>query len=146
MLGVTVAEQDAYEQIKLLQQQLIQLSAERTYMNTERTLSVWIRTGLSLMIFGIAIDRFGLLLHGLPWLPHGHLHRLTVSAWGGAILVALGVVMTLAMGVRFLAYSVVYRREHAWPVSHGPYLAATFALLVAIFGVALLVIMLVFTE
>lgn len=141
-----MAEQDAYEQIKLLQQRLIQLSAERTYMNTERTLSVWIRTGLGLMIFGIAIDRFGLLLHGLPWLPHGHLHRLTVSAWGGAILVALGVVMTLAMDVRFLAYSVVYRREHAWPVNHGPYLAATFALLVAIFGIALLVIMLVFTE
>lgn len=141
-----MAEQDVFEQIKQLQQRLIQLSAERTYMNTERTLSVWIRTSLALMIFGIAIDRFGLLLHGLPWLPHGHLHRLTVSAWGGAILVAMGVLMTLAMDIRFLTYSVIYRREHQWPVSHGPYLAATFALLVAVFGIALLIIMLVFTE
>ncbi|MGB9429764.1 MAG: DUF202 domain-containing protein [Gammaproteobacteria bacterium] len=139
-------EQDAYEQIKLLQQQLIQLSAERTYMNTERTLSVWIRTGLSLMIFGIAIDRFGLLLHGLPWLPHGHLHRLSLSAWGGAVLVALGVLLVLAMDIRFLAYVRVYRRSHAWPVNHGPYLAATFSLLVAIFGIALLIIMFMFTD
>ncbi|MGH8337386.1 MAG: YidH family protein [Gammaproteobacteria bacterium] len=139
-------EQETYEQIKLLQQRLIQLSAERTYMNTERTLSVWIRTALGLMIFGIAIDRFGLLLHGLPWLPHGHLHRLTASAWGGALLVALGVLMVLAMDIRFLAYASIYRRSHEWPVKHGPYLAATFASLVAVFGIILLIIMLVFTE
>ncbi|MGH8307354.1 MAG: YidH family protein [Gammaproteobacteria bacterium] len=141
-----MSEQETYEQIKSLQQTLIQLSAERTYMNTERTLSVWIRTALGLMIFGIAIDRFGLLLHGLPWLPHAHIHRLTTSAWGGAILVALGVLMALTMDVRFLAYASIYRRSHEWPVKHGPYLAATFAALVAIFGIALLIIMVVFTE
>ncbi|MGH8398024.1 MAG: YidH family protein [Gammaproteobacteria bacterium] len=141
-----MSEQETYEQIKSLQQTLIQLSAERTYMNTERTLSVWIRTALGLMIFGIAIDRFGLLLHGLPWLPHAHLHRLTVSTWGGAVLVALGVLMALAMDVRFLAYSAIYRRSYEWPVKHGPYLAATFASLVAVFGIILLIVMLVFTE
>ncbi|MGH8273623.1 MAG: YidH family protein, partial [Gammaproteobacteria bacterium] len=120
-------------------------SAERTYMNTERTLSVWIRTALGLMIFGIAIDRFGLLLHGLPWLPHAHAHRLTLSSWGGSALVALGVLMALAMTIRFLVYATIYRRDHEWPVKHGPYLASTLSALVVIFGIFLLVIMLVFT-
>ncbi|HEX5340185.1 MAG TPA: DUF202 domain-containing protein, partial [Gammaproteobacteria bacterium] len=60
------------EQIALMQK-LIELSAERSemsaersYMNAERTLSVWLRTALSLMIFGIAIDRFGLMLREAP--------------------------------------------------------------------------------
>jgi putative membrane protein len=141
---LTLSEQDTIEQIKLLQQQLLQLSAERTYMNTERTLSVWVRTALGMMIFGIAIDRFGLLLHGLPWLPHESVHRLTLSTWGGAVLVALGVLMALTMNIRFLGYARIYRRSHDWPVKHGPYLAASFASLVAVFGIALLIILLAF--
>ncbi|HEX6612832.1 MAG TPA: DUF202 domain-containing protein, partial [Rhodanobacteraceae bacterium] len=69
-------------------------SAERSYMNAERTLSVWTRTALSLMIFGIAVDRFGLLLRHEPW-PHAGSPMLPnpLSTVGGAILVALGVFM-----------------------------------------------------
>ncbi len=33
------------EQIRLMKR-LVELSAERTYMNAERTLSVWVRTAL----------------------------------------------------------------------------------------------------
>lgn len=43
-----------------------QMSAERSYMNAERTLAVWIRTALALMVFGIAVARFGLLLRQMP--------------------------------------------------------------------------------
>ena len=46
---------------------LVELSLQRSYMNTERTLAVWTRTALSLMIFGIAVDRFGLLMRHPPW-------------------------------------------------------------------------------
>lgn len=123
-----------------------ELSAERSYMNAERTLSVWIRTALSLMIFGIAIDRFGLMLRQVP-LPvgHGDLHSNALSMWGGLTLVALGVFVVLTTGIRFLMYAAVYRRRHEWPARHGPYLALTFALLVTIFGIALLIILLAFT-
>ncbi|HEX5340414.1 MAG TPA: hypothetical protein VFX47_05995, partial [Gammaproteobacteria bacterium] len=101
---------------------------------------------LSLMIFGIAIDRFGLMLREAPLSAlHSHLQSNTLSMWSGAVLVALGVLMVLATGVRFLAYAAVYRRRHVWPASHGPYLASAFALLVAVFGIALLVILLAFT-
>jgi hypothetical protein len=48
------------EQITIMKR-LVEMSAERSYMNAERTLAVWVRTALALMIFGIAVDRFGLL-------------------------------------------------------------------------------------
>lgn len=121
------------------------MAAARTYMAAERTLSVWIRTALSLMVFGIAIDRFGLLLRQLPRdAGNAHLHPDTFSAWGGAALVLFGVVMALTTGVRFMAYVVAYRRRHELPLRHGPFLAPIFALLVAVFGIGLLVLLLVF--
>ncbi|MGH8156355.1 MAG: YidH family protein, partial [Rhodanobacteraceae bacterium] len=75
--------------------QLVELSLQRSYMNTERTLAVWTRTALSLMIFGIAVDRFGLLLRHPPW----HVASLRgllpnpLSTLGGVVLVALGVLI-----------------------------------------------------
>ncbi|HEV7135562.1 MAG TPA: DUF202 domain-containing protein [Steroidobacteraceae bacterium] len=117
-----------------------QMSAERSYMNAERTLSVWIRTALALMIFGIAIDRLSLLVRA-----RGQLGARELSSWGGGALIALGVVMAVSCGSRFLAYSVAYRRVHGLPPHHGPYLGPIFAALVALFGIALLVVLQAFT-
>jgi inner membrane protein YidH len=140
-------DESTSEQIKDLQQRLVELSAERSYQNAERTLSVWIRTSLSLMIFGIAIDRFGLVLRldaALPAYPR--LEPNTLSAWCGALLIALGVLMALAMGIRYLAYTANYCRQYQLPRYHGPYLAFTFTVLVAVFGVALFIIVFMFME
>jgi putative membrane protein len=117
------------------------MAEERSYMNAERTLSVWVRTAMALMIFGIAIDRFGLVLHRLPKNT-----ALTLSNWCGMALVALGILMAVVTGARFLAYASRYLRNHELPYHHGPYLAPFFSLMVALFGLALLIIMLVFTE
>lgn len=138
-----MAEQDEIDQIMQLQRRLEVLSAERSYQNAERTLSVWIRTALSLMIFGIAIDRFGLMLRQASTVPARSVVPDMLSTWSGAALIALGVFMVLATGIRFLAYAAAYRRRGLdWPVSHGPYLAGGFALLVALFGAALLILLL----
>ena len=110
-------------------------SAERSYQNAERTLSVWTRTALALMVVGLTVDRFGLLMHHAPW----------VSMLGGVLLTALGVFMVVACGLRFRAYAGDYRKEYPWPAKHGPQLAVTFAMLVAAFGVALIVLLIVFT-
>jgi uncharacterized membrane protein YidH (DUF202 family) len=122
-------------------------SAERSYMNAERTLSVWTRTALSLMIFGIAVDRFGLLLRHEPW-PHAGSPLLPnpLSTLGGLVLVALGVLMVVTCGFRYLIYARDWGRAHAWPKQHAPWLAFSFAMLVAAFGIALLVVLLVLTE
>lgn len=123
-----------------------EMSAERSYMNAERTLSVWVRTSLALMIFGIALDRFGLLVRErLPArLAHPHAYSNDLSNWTGAALVAFGVLMAVVTGVRFLAYSRTYQRSHKVPYHHVPFLAPMFALLAALFGIVLLLMMLVF--
>ncbi|MGH8279387.1 MAG: YidH family protein [Gammaproteobacteria bacterium] len=140
-------ETDRVALLQSLHNQLIEQSFERCYQNAERTLSVWIRTALALMIFGIAIDRFGLFLREQSAANVGGLsHPDRISMWVGAILIALGVLMAVAMGVRFLVYASVYRRKHLWPVAHGPYLATSFDFIVAAFGVALMVVVLAFTR
>ncbi|MGH8171351.1 MAG: YidH family protein, partial [Steroidobacteraceae bacterium] len=128
-----------------LMKRLVEMSAERSYMNGERTLSVWIRTALGLMIFGIAVDRFGLMLRQMPLAQsHGHPSPHELSAWGGGALIALGVLMALSTGTRFLVFAITYRRVHRLPEHHGPYLGPIFAALVALFGIVLLVVLSLF--
>ena len=128
-----------------------EMSETRSYHNAERTLSVWVRTALSLMVLGIAMDRFGLLLHRVPGGKHyAYLHANelldALSMWAGAALVMLGIFMALVTGARFVAYAKDWKRNHRLPAHHGPYLAAFFALMTAFFGILLLVLMLVFAS
>jgi len=124
-----------------------EMSAERSYMNAERTLSVWVRTALGLMILGLAVDRFDLVVGSLPAGPErmGHYPN-TISNWVGVALVALGVAMAVATGVRFYVYAVAYRRQHRPPYFHGPILGPLFALMAAVFGIALLVILIAIAQ
>lgn len=129
-----------------MSKQRSEMSEFRSFLNAERTLSVWVRTALSLMIVGLAIDRFGLLFHHVPGAaaqvpsPHGAALE-TASTWTCMALVALGVLMVLATGIRFIGYARNWRSQHRFPAHHGPFLAPFFALAVALFGVVLLVIM-----
>jgi uncharacterized membrane protein YidH (DUF202 family) len=118
-----------------------EMSEARSYQNAERTLSVWVRTALALMICGLAINRFGLMLDGNPQ-PAAHGLLLDhVSEWMSIALVLLGVLMVATTGLRFLAYALAWQRQHELPPYHGPYLGPFFAMMVALFGVMLLVIM-----
>lgn len=127
-----------------------EMSEARTYLNAERTLSVWVRTSLALMVLGMAVDRFGLLLHQVPGgeadtgVRLGQLGALSNGA--GMALVAFGVVMALSTGLRYLAYARAWRKAHPHraPAYHGPFLGTSFAVLVGAFGVFLLVLMAVF--
>lgn len=123
--------------------QLVELSAERTYLNAERTLSVWVRTALGAMIFGIAIDRFGLMLFQMSAETkvqlhyHSHLTHIT-----GIILVAYSMVVALLYSLRFLAYAKSYRAQYKLPAYHNIWLSCFFGFLVVLFGIPLLIIML----
>ncbi|MDN5873282.1 MAG: DUF202 domain-containing protein [Sinobacteraceae bacterium] len=128
-----------------------EMSEVRSYHNAERTLSAWLRTALSLMIFGIAIDRFGLLLHHVPGgRAYAELNSSALlewlSGWTGTALVLLAVIMAAACGIRFVAFSHVWSKRHAQPPYHGPYLAGFFALAVTLFGLLLLIFMLAFAS
>jgi uncharacterized membrane protein YidH (DUF202 family) len=155
---VAMSEQDQPQQIQMMQrmvalsEKLTALSMERSemsevrsYHNAERTLAMWVRTALSLMIVGLAIDRFGLLLYHAPGGPHGNPlpHGLLVDDASTATCVALiglGILMVLVTGFRFLAYAKTWGGRHRFPAYHGPYLAPFFAVMVALFGIAMLVI------
>jgi uncharacterized membrane protein YidH (DUF202 family) len=117
-----------------------EMSEVRSYQNAERTLSVWIRTALALMICGLAFDRFGLMV-GESAGPARGLPLDRISSWTSIGLVLLGVIMVITTGLRFLAYARAWRRRHELPAYHGPYLASFFALMVALFGLVLLAIM-----
>lgn len=72
-------------------------SAMRDHLANERTLLAWVRTGLSFMAFGIAVEKFSLFLHfsvleftpeGLSWDPmSARIMALVLIAFGGVISV-----------------------------------------------------------
>lgn len=129
--------------------ELVELSLQRSYMNTERTLAVWTRTALALMVFGIAVDRFGLLMRHPPWpvVDPGELLPNPLSTIGGVLLVALADLILLAAGGRFLAYGRAWYRTNPRKVAyHTPWLAFTFTMLMAAFGIALLVALCIFRQ
>lgn len=120
------------------------LNAERTYMNYERTLSVWVRTSLAVMIFGIAIDRLSVMLYNLP------ADQLTTSIASvqypstviGTVLVAFSVLMALFSGLRFVLLARKYRSKgYSFIAKHKTWLPAVYAFMVALFGCILIVLM-----
>lgn len=136
---------DKSRQIALLQflveesEKRSQWSAARSYLNSERTLMVLVHASIAMMIFGIAIGRFGLLLHREPW-PTVH-SVFTASAWGSVALIALGIVTALVAGIRYLPFIAAYRHNEHMPLRFGASLPAVFALLLAVYGMVLLVML-----
>jgi len=118
------------------------LAAKRTYLNIERTLSVWIRTSLAIMIFGIAIDRFGLTFNGMTQqtgiTPAHHIPSTII----GAIFVGISMFIAFASGVKFIGYSHSYAKEHPFPDYHHPALPIIYAFLTVGCGIVLLILML----
>lgn len=130
------------EKLLALSKKRTQMSATRSYMNAERTLSVWVRTALSTMIFGIAIDRFGLMLRGLSQHPNTIFgHPSTPTTLIGAGLILFSVLMAFSAGWRFVVYTKRYRKDFDLPYHYRVWLPATYAFMVVFFGIALLFIL-----
>lgn len=74
----------------------------RLHQANERTMLAWIRTGIALMAFGFAIERFALFMHQLAALgPVGPPSPSLGSSWIGAALVALGMLANLLATIRY---------------------------------------------
>lgn len=119
-----------------------EMSAQRSYMNNERTLSVWVRTSLSAMIFGIAIDRYGLMIVGSTTHPDtlfGHMS--TSTSLIGAALILLSVLMALTAVWRFLIFIKRYKKEFSPPYNYNGWLPAIYAFMVVLFGSGMFIFM-----
>lgn len=120
----------------------LDLSRKLVYLAAERTLSAWIRTALSLMALGFVIDRFGLILHRLPSVPgQNTLYPRMLSTWGGSVLVGMGVLMALGAGIRYLHFARGFHRERTTRTGRSLYIGGLFALLLALFGIVLIVLL-----
>ncbi len=118
------------------------MSAKRIYMNAERTLSVWVRTALSAMVFGIAIERFGFLVKRADRYLINFLGEVSrPTAIIGAVLVLFSVVMALSAGWRFVRFSKQYRKKFQAPHHHSTWLPASYAFMVVFFGIGLFILM-----
>jgi len=75
----------------------------RDYLAEERTFLAWIRTGISLMGFGLVVARFGIfgdmlyIPQQFPTVPPREL-----SIWFGAALIAIGAIVNLSSARRFM--------------------------------------------
>jgi uncharacterized membrane protein YidH (DUF202 family) len=117
-------------------------SAQRSYQNAERTLSVWVRTAIGAMIFGIAIDRLGLMAYEIPKDAGAHFAPSDVPFMLiGVALMIYSVVMALTFGIRFLAYARDYKKQYSIPTFHNEWPPVISAFMVAIFGAIVLLFM-----
>ncbi|HZL29249.1 MAG TPA: DUF202 domain-containing protein [Acidobacteriaceae bacterium] len=117
-------------------------SAEKdplVYFAVERTFLMWIRTGLGLMVAGLALSRFGLFLRemgaGQGKMP---VHSTGISEVSGVALVALGVIVNVNATVRHVQ---ITRELSAgtWAPGRVSRDAMALALLLAAVGVAMAV-------
>lgn len=112
----------------------------RLHQANERTLLAWIRTGIALMAFGFAIERFALFMRQLSAIaPAQPAPQTLASSWVGAALVALGMLSNLLATIR---YARVRRAIERGDVG-APSAAATYALgvLATLIGVAMTVML-----
>ncbi len=120
----------------------VELSRRPVYLAAERTLTSWIRTALSLMALGFVIDRFELILDLIPAAStHAQTYGRAPWIWSGSMLIGMGVAMALGASVRYLRFALAFRREGSTRVGHGIVIGAAFSMLLALFGVALIVLL-----
>lgn len=121
----------------------ISASDPRVALAAERTLLAWIRTGLALMGFGFVVARFGLFLREISIGEHLPLPRTTgISFWLGGALVVLGVLVHFFAGIQHLRLVKALGIHDEYRISSST-LAVTLTFLLAAFGVAMTVYLVV---
>jgi putative membrane protein len=106
----------------------------------ERTFLAWVRTAIALMAFGFVIERFDLFVEvAAPQIalqklaPHGQ----KFANAAGLAFVAVGVVMIVIAGIRFVSTAKAIESDHTVP-STGERFDLALAALIGLLGAALL--------
>lgn len=109
----------------------------------ERTFLAWVRTAIGMMAFGFVIERFDLFLRAAvpqPVLKQIAPHGQKFANAAGLAFIAIGVVMIVIAGVRFVATAKAIESEAAVP-SPGERFDLAPAALIGLLGAALFLYM-----
>jgi len=107
------------------------------HLANERTLLAWIRTSVSIIVFGFVVAKFGITLRQLLEVT-GRAAQSTntgASAYLGAAFVAIGVAFTVGAWVHYARTRVAIEQDRFGATSPA---ATLLAIVVALFGVAVI--------
>ena len=109
----------------------------RIYFAAERTFLAWLRTGLALMGFGFVVARVGLFLREMAATTGVLLSVPCASRLFGIVLIGLGVAVTAAAFVNYVA--TVRRFNRGEPFSGRPsWLGGVVAAFLVVAGIAMM--------
>jgi putative membrane protein len=106
----------------------------RDHLANERTFLAWVRTGISLVVFGFAIGRFAVAIRQLMQIQGRESRSVGLSVWFGTIAMISGVVLTLAGLLRYRKVKTQLEADQFQPAG---FLVDMVGVFVALAGLAL---------
>ncbi len=106
------------------------------HLANERTLLAWVRTSVSIIVFGFVVSKFGITLRQILARSDGAVPKGTgTSVYLGVVFIAIGVVFALAAWMHFSRTRAAIEADDFHPTS----LAATLlTVAVTLLGVAMI--------
>ena len=113
----------------------------RVYFAAERTFLAWIRTSISIIVFGFVVAKFGITLRELLLVSGNTVRESGVSLLIGLGFMVMGIFMALAAWFR---YQSTMRRIETGDFKPAKAIVTVLAVLAALFGI-ILAVYLIFT-
>ena len=107
------------------------------YLANERTFLAWIRTSISIIVFGFVVSRFGIMMHGF-FNAHSSINikESRTSMLIGMGFMVFGIVTTLIATIR---YRLMLNSIEAEDFKPNTFIAALMGFFTALFGVVLII-------
>jgi putative membrane protein len=109
-------------------------SSARDHLANERTFLAWVRTGVSIVVFGFAIGRFAIAIRQFLELQGRTSTTAGLSVWFGTLAIVAGVLLTLAGLFR---YRQTRRQLESGTFRPAGFIIDIVGMLTAIFGLGL---------
>ena len=113
-----------------------EISRASDHLANERTFLAWVRTSISIIVFGFVVAKFGITLRELLLVRSNTVPESGVSLIIGLGFIAMGIFMALAAWFR---YQATMRRLEAGDFKPAGAIVTVLAVVAAVFGIILAV-------